>query len=248
MKKAIPVLVIVLVVIFLAANIICAADGEKPLDNAQVINMTKAALGDSVIIAKIKASKEVKFDLETDDLIKLKAAGVSKDVITAMLDRSTAKSTSESSTGLKVILSSESGDVELRPIHGEFSQFHAPFTGLRRFVLFSPETATTRIKNRQPTILVTSDREPGKTCSYVKIYHDKKDRWIDLESPGLWGGSISNRPYGDCLVKYSVSQEKSGVWGFKPDNTLEPDDYGLYCFSGQSENAEFILYEFGIDK
>jgi hypothetical protein len=247
MKKATIVLGIVFVAILLAAGIICAAE-EKPLDNAQVISMTKADLGDSVIIAKIKASKEVKFDLETDDLVKLKGAGVSKAVITAMLDRSSAKSSSSSSAGPKVLLSSKSGDIELKAMYGTLKQYVAPFVGLRRFVEFSPKAATTRIKDRQPAILVASDKDPGRTCAYVKIYHDKDNRWIDLEAPGGWGGSISNRPYGECLLKYSVAEEKSGAWSFKPDNTLEPDDYGLYCFSGQAEGGSFVIYEFGIDK
>ena len=248
MKNIISVLGAVLVAIFLAANIVCAAGVEKPLDNTQVINMTKADLGDAVIIAKIKASKTVKFDLETDDLLKLKAAGVSKAVIAAMLDRSAAKSTSASSAGPNVVLSSKNGDIELKSIEGTLKQYVAPFVGLRRYVEFSPKAATTRVKDDQPTILVTSDRDPSTTCSYVKIYHDNNNRWIDLESPGHWGGSISNKPYGECLMKYSVKEEKPGVWGFKPDGTLAADDYGLYCFNGQAEGSLYILYEFGIDK
>ncbi len=248
MKKVTFLLGIVLVAILLAANFVCAAEGEKPLDNAQVINMTKADLGDAIILAKIKESKEVKFDLTTDDLVKLKAAGVSKAVITAMLDRSATKSTSASTAGPKVVLSSANGNIELKSIDGTLKQYVAPFVGLRRYVESSPKTATTRIKDRQPSLLVTSDRDPGRTCFYVKIYHDKENRWIDLEAPGGWGGSISNRPFGECLIKASVTEEKSGVWRFKPDSELIPDDYALYCFSGQSESGQFMLYEFGIDK
>ena len=248
MKKAISVVGIILVAILFAAGIVSAAEGEKPLDNAQVINMTKADLGDAVIIAKIKASKEIKFDLETDDLVNLKTAGVSKAVIAAMLDRSTVKSSPSSSAGPKVLLSSKSGDIELKAMDATLKQYVAPFVGLRRFVEFSPKAATTRIKDGQPALLVTSDRDPGRTCAYVKIYHDKDSRWIDLEAPGGWGGSISNRPYGECLLKYSVAEEKSGVWRFKPDSELSPDDYGLYCFSGSAEGGSFVIYEFGIDK
>ena len=247
MKKTVFASCMVLVAILFAAGIVCAA-GEKPLDNAQVISMTKADLGDAVVIAKIKASKEIKFDLEIDDLVKLKAAGVSKSVIAVMLDRTTVKSSSSSSAGPKVVLSLKSGDVELKATDGTLKQYVAPFVGLRRFVEFSSKTATTRIKDRQPAILVTSDKDPGRTCSYVKIYRDKDNRWIDLEAPGGWGGSISNKPYGECLLKYSVAEEKSGVWRFNPDSELSPDDYGLYCFSGSPEGASFVIYEFGIDK
>jgi hypothetical protein len=247
MKKAVFVSLMVLITLLFAASIGCAAE-EKPLDNAQVLSMTKADLGDSIIIAKIKASKEVRFDLETDELVKLKTAGVSKAVIAAMLDRSSTKSSSSSSAGTKVVLSSKSGDVELKTMDGTLKQYVAPFVGLRRFVEFSPKTAPTRIKDSQPTILVMSDRDPGRTCSYVKIYRDKDNRWIDLEAPGGWGGSISNKPYGECLLKYSVTEEKPGVWRFKPASELSPDDYGLYCFSVSAEGGSFVIYEFGIDK
>ena len=64
-----------------------AADTEKPLDNAEIVKLTKADLGDDVIIAKIKSASSVKFDTGTDALVSLKGAGVSKAVIAAMLDR-----------------------------------------------------------------------------------------------------------------------------------------------------------------
>jgi len=248
MKKSLSILVAALVTFFLAANVVCAAEGERPLDNAQVIKMTKADLGDSVIIAKIKASKEVNFDLETDDLVKLKAAGVSKTVIAAMLDRASTKSASASSAGTKVVLTAKSGDIELKAAEGTFKQYVAPFVGMRRYVEFSSKSATTRVKDNQPAILVYSSNDPSKNCSYVKIYHDSNNRWIDLEAPGRWGGSISNRPSGECLMKYSVKEEKSGVWRFKLDNTIDADDYGLYCFTGQYEGSSYLVYEFGIDK
>ena len=248
MKKSLSILVTVLAAFFLAAAIVCAAEGEKPLDNAQVISLTKADLGDAVIIAKIRASKEVNFNLETDDLMKLKAAGVSKAVIAAMLDRASARNTSSSSATAKVVLAAKSGDVELKAAEGILKQYVAPFVGLRRFVEFSPKSATTRVKDNQPAILVYSNNDPGRTCSYVKIYHDGNSRWIDLEAPGRWGGSISNKPYGECLMNYAVAEEKSGVWRFKPNNSLAPDDYGLYCFTGQPEGSSYLLYEFGIDK
>jgi len=248
MKKAVSISGIIIVAILLAVNVLYAADTEKPLDNSQVINMTNADLGDTVIIAKIKSSKEVKFDLTTDDLLKLKAAGVSKDVIGSMLDRSVVKSAPVASGGQKVVLSSKNGDVELKKSEGNLKQYVAPFVGLRRFVEFSPKPAKTRIKDRQPSILITSDKDPSRTCYFVKIYRDNDNRWIDLEAPGGWGGSISNRPYGECLLKHTATEEKSGTWRFKPDNTLEPDDYGLYCFGGQVDGGTFFLYEFGIDK
>jgi hypothetical protein len=56
----------------------------ETLNNASVIELVKAGLGNDAIIAKIKAS-EGKYDLNTDDLIALKNADVPSDVIAAMI-------------------------------------------------------------------------------------------------------------------------------------------------------------------
>lgn len=56
----------------------------ETLSNLQVVQLSQAGLGDDVIIAKIRAS-DASFQLTADDLIQLKKAGVSSQVISAML-------------------------------------------------------------------------------------------------------------------------------------------------------------------
>lgn len=56
----------------------------ETLTNATVVSLVNAGIGNEAVIAKIKAS-DGKYDLSTNDLIALKAAGVSGDVIAAML-------------------------------------------------------------------------------------------------------------------------------------------------------------------
>lgn len=56
----------------------------ETLNNASVIELVNAGIGNDAIIAKVKAS-EGKYDLNTDDLIALKNAGVPSDVIAAMI-------------------------------------------------------------------------------------------------------------------------------------------------------------------
>jgi hypothetical protein len=65
---------------------VLAADAEKALNNSEIVKLTKADLGDDVIIAKIKSAPSVEFATSTDDLVKLKQSGVSKPVIAAMLE------------------------------------------------------------------------------------------------------------------------------------------------------------------
>jgi hypothetical protein len=71
---------------------------RKPLDNAEIVKLTKAEMGDEVIVAKIKSATSVQFATTTDDLLKLKQAGVSKAVIAAMLDKSTPPATTPPSS------------------------------------------------------------------------------------------------------------------------------------------------------
>jgi hypothetical protein len=69
------------------AGIPCPAQQPEPLTNDSVIQMTKAGLGDSLIIQSINMAPS-SFSLSTIDLIALKKAGVSERVIGAMLARS----------------------------------------------------------------------------------------------------------------------------------------------------------------
>ena len=86
------------VTLVLALPLALHAEGDAPaLTNADVVKMSKAALGDDLIIAKIQQAQQVNFKLDTDDIIQLKQAGVHQEVISAMLKRSS--SSSAGSTG-----------------------------------------------------------------------------------------------------------------------------------------------------
>ena len=60
------------------------ASATETLNNATVIQLVRAGIGDDAVIAKIKATPG-KYDVGTNDLISLKAAGVSGGVIAAMI-------------------------------------------------------------------------------------------------------------------------------------------------------------------
>ena len=81
----------------LAAAIFFAAalptQAQETMNNAEVINLSKAGLNPTIIVGKIRTSK-TDFDLSTDSLIKLKQAGVSDDIVTAMLEAKSGKSIS----------------------------------------------------------------------------------------------------------------------------------------------------------
>jgi hypothetical protein len=63
---------------------------EEKLTNDTVVALTAAGLGDEAIIAKIKSSPDIAFDLSTEQMIALKQRGVTGPVVAAMLTASTA--------------------------------------------------------------------------------------------------------------------------------------------------------------
>ena len=72
-----------------AAPFIATAQSNDPITNKTVIQLCKAGIGKSVIIAKIETSA-CKFDLTTDGLVELKKGGVPDEVVTEMLSKSSA--------------------------------------------------------------------------------------------------------------------------------------------------------------
>lgn len=64
---------------------------QDAMTNDEVISLAKAGLSSSIIVGKIKTSK-TNFDLSTDSLIKLKQAGVTDDIVGAMLEAKSGKS------------------------------------------------------------------------------------------------------------------------------------------------------------
>ncbi len=64
---------------------------EEMMTNDEVITLSGAGLNKSIIVNKIKTSK-TNFDLSTDALIKLKKAGISDEVVTAMLEAKSGRS------------------------------------------------------------------------------------------------------------------------------------------------------------
>ena len=82
----------------LIALFVCAgslsnvAAQDEVMTNDEVISLTKAGLSPAIIIGKIRSGKS-NFDLSTDSLIKLKQSGVSDEIVSAMLEAKSGRST-----------------------------------------------------------------------------------------------------------------------------------------------------------
>lgn len=68
---------------------------EEILSNETVVSMVKAKFGETLIISKIKSSKN-KFDVSTDAIIELKNQGVSEKIIQTMVEASSVTNTGAS--------------------------------------------------------------------------------------------------------------------------------------------------------
>jgi len=236
------VMSIVLLVAAILAGGAWAAEAEKPLDNAEIVKLTKAEMGDAVIIAKINGAASVQFATGTDDLVKLKEAGVSKAVIAAMLDRASAApakakpAASGGGSAASVTLQATDVTVDLTMVDGEVSTIVAPFVGMRRFVSIADLAATVRTKDRKPSVLIASDKDPRKVYWMVKLDQDKDpedmNRGMDVESPGMWGGVMSSAPDDDSMVKCDITEQKPGVWKYTPVKDLKPGEYAISIGKG----------------
>jgi hypothetical protein len=254
---------VVLIATLAATAAVLAADAEKPMDNADIVKLTKLDMGDEVIIAKIKSAPAVHFATGTDELVKLKESGVSKAVIAAMLDRSaagkapaapaaatSAAGASASAAGAAVTLVATDRTVALKEVDGDVKTIVAPFVGMKRFIIFPEPTAQVRTSDHKPSVTIATDKDPHKLFWLVKLDPDKEDgkvvnRSMDVESPGMWGGVLSSAPDKDNQVKCDETQDKPGVWRFTPTKELKPGEYGIYVGKGEQTG---IVYDFGIDK
>jgi hypothetical protein len=90
MKRKSSIFVLCLSLMLVVSSAVFA---QETMTNDEVISLAKAGLSSSIIIGKIKTSA-TNFDLSTDSLIKLKQAGVSDDIVGAMLEAKSGKSIS----------------------------------------------------------------------------------------------------------------------------------------------------------
>jgi hypothetical protein len=240
----------------LCVSAVSTAQQERPFDNAEIVKLTKLDMGDAVIIAKIKSASEVKFETTTDDLVKLKDAGVSRAVIAAMLDRQGAPPrAAESGSEPRVTLRSREGSTDLKAVYGTAKTQASPFS-IVTWVQFDDLSAKTRIRDRRPTLLLTSDKDPRGRWWFVKASLQEDDenyRYFDLEGGGMFSVVWSGSPESGSIVKCEAVEEKPGVWALTPLKDLKPGEYGMFSgqvqavFHGQPQ-GQALLFDFGVDK
>jgi len=229
---------------------------DAPFSNADVIKLNKLGLGDDVVIAKINEVRRVNFQVATDDLISLKEQGVSSGVISAMIRRSSsavkgggyvdtpmgAVAVPGMGSGPSVRLDTTEGQFELASIGGHMGSTYAFFTVLL-YMDYPGLHADERTKDKHPSILVTSPKNPAGRYYLAKCDVNDGDgtRSVKMGKSGAFTSSGYGAPDSDWVINFSAKEEQPGLWRLVPVKDLKPGEYGVW---GPSQE----LFDFGVDK
>lgn len=241
MKRIIITIMFAGLVIFTAH----AQAQEAPLTNADVLTINKLGLGDAVVIAKINQASAVSFSLDTDSLIKLKTDGVSKEVIAAMLKRSTepkfAMPPNMSSPQYRkefpteAALSTKTADTALQMSRAEVKSFGFSAFRVNHFT-FRGIKAKDRTSEKLPALTFKLDFSPVERAFFVKLDESPKE---DYRSFKIVNRSNGPGPGDGFIVASDATEVTPGYWKLTPKAELVPGEYGLY-FGG-------MLWAFGVD-
>ena len=242
-----------------------APAAEAPLTNADVVKLCKIDLGDEVVIAKINQAKAVDFKLDTDSLIALKQEGASKDVITAMLNRSGSGTGSggahqggagtsargENGENEGVWLRTPAGETALHSVQGDFSTTYA-FVTVLFFLDFPGLHADFRITDPRPTVVVRSTKDLRGRVFLVKAESNKKDktRSVKVGKASPFGMKSWSSPDSDWTVDCDVKELHKGLWEMTPKKDLKKGEYGVLFrggFLGNLGAEQGELFDFGED-
>jgi hypothetical protein len=106
--KKLSLLLLLSASIFIVTNSTAHAQDEV-MTNDEVISLAGAGLNGSIIINKIRTSK-TNFDLTTDGLIKLKKAGISDEIVNAMLEAKSGKTLTAASASTNTAAAGDPND------------------------------------------------------------------------------------------------------------------------------------------
>jgi len=223
------------------------------MTNADVIKLAKLGFGSDVIKAKIDGASSVNFKTDVDDLVALKSAGVSQDVISEMLKRASGGAAGSAGTVMGpagpmgnpmdvTMVTTDGGNVHLRGISGTISTTNA-FVTVLEHSNFPGMAASVRTHDTRPSFIVNSADQPKGHFYIVSLEVDNgdQDRSLKLGNSKFWGGMKNvGAPDKDNQIAYdAVSVGNGNQWKLTPSKDLKPGEYGVYM--GQ-------LFDFGVDR
>ena len=244
-----------------------SVSGQEVVTNETVIQMVKAGLSESVILAKMRSS-QTKFDTRTESLIALKQAGTPEKVMQAIisggaLPASTAATASapaapgpsaavapapQGSHRGPIYRVSKGRQVELIGISGDIETSRAPFSGRKTELVLPGNKAKYRTSDKQPVFLSSS--EPADV-PLVKLDPGKNDRNLRVSSSfraGPYAGSSSQRGIrSEDRVDVEAERDNSGLFRIRPRAPLAPGEYAFVITRSYGTIPVGTVYDFGVD-
>lgn len=253
--KATKLLLIVVSVAMFVCRLGLAQQEKKPLTNAEVVQMVKAGLAESVVIAAIQ-SNSANYDTSPTALIELNRQGVSAKVQEAMLtaskaaqsapatpDRGQAQSLAAAGAMYHAFLIDGTQRVEMKQNRGVIDHVAAPFFA-KVYTKFDGRQAEFRVTNNTPVFEVAL---PGNYVAHEHIKLVKpevKKEKRELPIQGMAGPGVPIKPDKKANVPVTIEEIRreggggyqAGVHRVKPNSALPAGEYVLiightyYCF------------------
>lgn len=204
---------------FVTANSTIHAQDEV-MTNNEVITLAKAGLNSSIIVNKIRTSKS-NFDLSTDSLIALKKAGVSDEIVTAMLEAKSGKTMPVNSANSKAATSGDPND-PMSP-HGFGIYLYEENNGEKKMTQLAPNVSA---QNRTGGLFTSSMTYGiGKVKTKANLPGTTADLQIKESQP----------------VFYFYLDNNSGGLNTSSGVPSTPNEFALVRFNVRSDNREVTI-------
>lgn len=204
---------------FITANSTIYAQDEV-MTNNEVISLAKAGLNSSIIVNKIRTSKS-NFDLSTDSLIALKKAGVSDEIVTAMLEAKSGKTMQTNSANSKAATNGDPND-PMSP-HGFGIYLYEENNGEKKMTQLAPNVSA---QNRTGGLFTSSMTYGiGKVKTKANLPGTTADLQIKESQP----------------VFYFYLDNKSGGLNTSSGVPSTPNEFALVRFNVRSDNREVTI-------
>jgi hypothetical protein len=210
-------------------------------NNARVIGMTKLGLDDDIIIAKIKHAT-VHFQLEDNDLVALKKAGVSSKVVAAMLD---------ANQGASVLAPVSTSQATVHPVSTSESSATSPAASAPAVVQSNLDTGIVAKQNVGLAVTIFMPDKNPEVGTHIRLAvykmkvapvvvqtmnHQKKEMGIDVKLMESVGG----QPFTNAAIAFAADGETIGTPAYHswtPNTT-----FGNYAAQTMVENAAGLVH------
>jgi hypothetical protein len=232
---------------------------NAPLTQEQIIQMSKAGLPEDVIVARIKAEPE-SLKVSTDDLIKLKKAGVSDGVIRALVSPRSTQSSATAAVPAPSPTAPTSAPSATRPTEPDVAEkvylldssdrslkllpeapakavtHHKGITGAAGVIQIPGPTSSFRVKGGTDLEFVVKCTDPGAFELYAFPTKGENREAVVSKAKGHLLGGVSAQTAG--LIPVQVSKYSDTSYRF----VLKAPEPGEYGFA-----VGWSVFDFGVD-